>query len=161
MQTQSNVKSCVEKWKIYSDWRKISSNQLFSTFFSKTVTFTKFCPKCVRVKIRNFHTVQYSILQQDLLKCINRFHWFFSKMPCVFWRNISTIEFFTGFTKKLSSKKKRTIASISTRRLISRNFGTFWRKILPGQDTTVLVNNVGTLPPLQKLFVKSIHSITL
>ena len=37
----------VEKWKIYSHWKKISSNQLFSNFFSKTVTFTRFSPKIV------------------------------------------------------------------------------------------------------------------
>ena len=39
------VHHSVEKWKIYSHWRKISSNQLFSNFFSKTVTFTKFLSK--------------------------------------------------------------------------------------------------------------------
>ena len=35
----------VEKWKIYSHQIKISSNQLFSTFFSKTITLTKYLPK--------------------------------------------------------------------------------------------------------------------
>ena len=35
----------VEKGKIYLHWKKLSSNQLFSNFFSKTVTFTKFLPK--------------------------------------------------------------------------------------------------------------------
>ena len=34
-----------------------SSNQLFSDFFSKSVTFTKFCQKRVRANIRDFHTV--------------------------------------------------------------------------------------------------------
>ena len=29
----------------YSDWKNISSNQLFNNFFSKNVTFTKFLPK--------------------------------------------------------------------------------------------------------------------
>ena len=35
----------VEKWKIYCHWKKISSNQLFSNFFSKNVIFTKFLLK--------------------------------------------------------------------------------------------------------------------
>ena len=35
----------VEKWKIYSHPKNISSNQLFSNFFSKTVTITKILPK--------------------------------------------------------------------------------------------------------------------
>ena len=35
----------VEITEIYSHLEKISSNQLFSNFFSKTVTFTKFLPK--------------------------------------------------------------------------------------------------------------------
>ena len=44
----------VEKWKIYSHWKKISSNQLFSNFFSKTVTFTKFLPKMHESKFPEF-----------------------------------------------------------------------------------------------------------
>ena len=35
----------VEKREILSHWKKISSNQLFSNFFSKTIDFTKFLPK--------------------------------------------------------------------------------------------------------------------
>ena len=35
----------VVKWKIYSHQKNISSNQLFSKFFSKNVAFTKFVPK--------------------------------------------------------------------------------------------------------------------
>ena len=35
----------VEKWKIYSHWKNISSNQLFSDFVSKNVIFTEFLPK--------------------------------------------------------------------------------------------------------------------
>ena len=35
----------VEITEIYSHLKKISSNHLFSNFFSKTVTFTKFLPK--------------------------------------------------------------------------------------------------------------------
>ena len=38
--------------------KNITSNQLFSKLFSKTVTFTKFCQKCVRGNFRNFHTVR-------------------------------------------------------------------------------------------------------
>ena len=38
----------VEKWKIYSHWENISSNQLFSDFFSKNVAFTKILPKSTR-----------------------------------------------------------------------------------------------------------------
>ena len=32
-------------------------NQIFSNFFSKTVAFTNFCQKSVRVYFHNFHTV--------------------------------------------------------------------------------------------------------
>ena len=35
----------VVKWKIYCHQKNISSNQLFSNFFSKNVAFTKFLPK--------------------------------------------------------------------------------------------------------------------
>ena len=35
----------VENWKIYWQPKKISSNQLFSFYFSKNVTFTKFLSK--------------------------------------------------------------------------------------------------------------------
>ena len=35
----------VEKWKICSHRKNISSNQLFGDFFSKNVAFTKFLPK--------------------------------------------------------------------------------------------------------------------
>ena len=35
----------VEITEIYSYWKNISSNHLFSNFFRKTVTFTKFLPK--------------------------------------------------------------------------------------------------------------------
>ena len=35
----------VEKQKIYSHRKNFSSNQLFSNFFSKNVTFTKFLPE--------------------------------------------------------------------------------------------------------------------
>ena len=49
----------VGKWKIYCHWKKISSNQLFSNFFSKHVIFTKFLPKMceMRLNCSNFHTV--------------------------------------------------------------------------------------------------------
>jgi len=32
------------------------SNQLYNNFFSKTVSFTKFLPKCMRVNFRNIHS---------------------------------------------------------------------------------------------------------
>ena len=41
----------VEKWKIWCHWKSISSNQLFSDLFSKTVAFTKFLPKKCETKI--------------------------------------------------------------------------------------------------------------
>ena len=50
----------VKKWKNYCHPRKISSNQLFSIFFSKTVTFTKFLSKkCERqwISVLNFYSV--------------------------------------------------------------------------------------------------------
>ena len=40
----------VEKWKIYSHWENISSNQLFIDFFSKNVAFTKILPKKREIK---------------------------------------------------------------------------------------------------------------
>ena len=43
----------IEKWQ---HQKNISSNQLFSKLFSKTVSFTKFCQKCVITNLRNFHT---------------------------------------------------------------------------------------------------------
>ena len=52
----------VVKWKIYYHPKNISSNQLFSNFFSKTLLSQNFSPKCVRLnrsssrsKIRRFH----------------------------------------------------------------------------------------------------------
>ena len=41
----------VEKWKIWSHWKNISSNQLYSNLFSKNVTFTKFLPKKCETKV--------------------------------------------------------------------------------------------------------------
>ena len=52
-----NLQHSVEKREILSHQKKISSNQLFTNFFSETVTFTKSLPKCVRENSRNFHTV--------------------------------------------------------------------------------------------------------
>ena len=37
--------STVEITEIYSHWKNVLSNHLFSNFFSKSVTFTKFLPK--------------------------------------------------------------------------------------------------------------------
>ena len=53
----------VEKWKIWSHWKNISSNQLFSDLFiSRTVAFTKFLlKKCERLKFHNLHTVHYTV----------------------------------------------------------------------------------------------------
>ena len=44
----------VEKWKIYCHPKKISSNQLFSIFFGKNVTFTKFLLKKCDSKFPQF-----------------------------------------------------------------------------------------------------------
>ena len=41
---ESNMMHSVEIAEILSNWKKISSNQLFSNFFSKTVDFTRFLP---------------------------------------------------------------------------------------------------------------------
>ena len=43
--TVVSILHSVEKWKIYSHWKNISSNQLFSDFVSKNVIFTEFLPK--------------------------------------------------------------------------------------------------------------------
>ena len=61
----------VEKWKIYYhiSLKKISSNQLFSNFFSKTVTFTKFLPKTCIVFPYCFLT--FSILRTIFFLTIN------------------------------------------------------------------------------------------
>ena len=53
----SAVHRSVEKREIISHWKKISSNQPFSNFFSKTIAFTKCLQKSVRVNFYNFHTV--------------------------------------------------------------------------------------------------------
>ena len=45
LDNNANTVHTVEKWKIYSHRKKNSSNQQFSNFISKTVTFTKFFPK--------------------------------------------------------------------------------------------------------------------
>ena len=50
----------VEIMEIYSHRKKISSNYLFSNFFSKNTTFTKFFQNRVRVNFRNFHTVTHT-----------------------------------------------------------------------------------------------------
>ena len=44
----------VEKRKIWSHQKNISSNQLFSNFFSKSITFTEFLPKMCETKSRQF-----------------------------------------------------------------------------------------------------------
>ena len=49
----------VEKWKIYSHPKNISSNQLLSNFISKTVVLTKFLPKKRESKIPFFHSVHF------------------------------------------------------------------------------------------------------
>ena len=49
----------VEKWKIYSHQKNISSNQLFSNFISKTVVLTKFLPKKRESKIPVFPQCEY------------------------------------------------------------------------------------------------------
>ena len=60
--------------------KKISSNRLFSNFFSKTVTFTKFLPKIreMRVNSRNFHTVH--CVEWKLRKCDLWSHTFLAKI---------------------------------------------------------------------------------
>ena len=68
----------VEISEIYSHWKNISSNHLFSNFFSKTITFTNFCQKCVRVNSRNFHTVYCGHFDKKIVKATflfnSRFH---------------------------------------------------------------------------------------
>ena len=64
----------VEKEEILSHQKNISSNQLFSNLFSKTVTFMKFLPKMREREFdsRNFHTVH----------CGHVPHHFFAKFSC-------------------------------------------------------------------------------
>ena len=56
---------CYTLWKILHnvEKRKISSNQLFSNFFSKSLTFTEFLPKMCETKLQQFpHCVLYARL---------------------------------------------------------------------------------------------------
>ena len=59
------VQSLWKNAKFTLSWRKflenvdISSNQLFSNFFSKTLVSRNFCQKRVRVNFCNYHTVEY------------------------------------------------------------------------------------------------------
>ena len=53
---QGTVHSVV-KWKIYSHWKNISSNHLFSIFVCKPLLSRIFCQKCVRVNFWNCHTL--------------------------------------------------------------------------------------------------------
>ena len=54
MNTTLNKEQCVVKTEFYSHTflAKISSNQLFSNFFSKNVASRKFCQKSARVNFR-------------------------------------------------------------------------------------------------------------
>ena len=52
----------VEKREILSHWKKISSNQLFSNFFSKTIAFTKFLrKKCEREFLQFPHCGEHNV----------------------------------------------------------------------------------------------------
>ena len=54
--TVSSIICTVWKNKKFSLTEKISSNQLFSNFVTKTIAFTKFLQKSVRDNFCNFHT---------------------------------------------------------------------------------------------------------
>ena len=59
-------------WKNWHSPKKISSNQLFSHFFRKSVTFTNFLPNSVKSAVNWFHeifsTKNFSILSSDFTK---------------------------------------------------------------------------------------------
>ena len=58
----------MEKREILSHQKKISSKQLFSNFFSKTITFTKFLQKeCEREFLQFPHCAQYNSVILDNL----------------------------------------------------------------------------------------------
>ena len=59
------VLKSVEKWEIYSHRKNISSNQLFSNFFSKNVAFTNFLSK-MWMLVGNLHK---SILFRQIALC--------------------------------------------------------------------------------------------
>ena len=75
----------VEKREILSHWKEISSNQLFSNFFSKTIAFTNFLrkkcereflqfPHCVmNVHIPEFYVCTAMILLSQKFRQINIF----------------------------------------------------------------------------------------
>ena len=70
-------KHSVEKREILSHWKKISSNQLFSNFFSKTIAFTKFLrKKCEREFLQFPHYDLYFFVNVSM----------FSNLSFMFWR---------------------------------------------------------------------------
>ena len=90
----------MEKLKIYCHPRKISSNRLFSIFFSKNVSFTKFFQKYVTVNFRNFHTVYYLFTVWKLRKFTLTHFWQKFRET-----NVFTIE----ITKELFSREKNSL----------------------------------------------------
>ena len=78
----------VEKWKIYSHPKNISSNQLFSNFVSKSIVFTKFLPKkreSSRVNFRYFHSVHCTLSVEETSICFHEITEFFAKIS---WRQL-------------------------------------------------------------------------
>ena len=64
----------VEKWEILSHWKKISSNQLFSNFFSKTIVFTKFLrKKCEREFLQFPHCAMWNSISLKKIRQINSY----------------------------------------------------------------------------------------
>ena len=55
-----------------SHQKNISSNQLFSNFFSKNVAFTKFLPKNVRKNFCNFHSVFFTVWKNEKFTVTNK-----------------------------------------------------------------------------------------
>ena len=74
-------------------------NQLFSDFFSKTVTFTNFFQKCVRVNFCNFHTVWWSCIDDWFDEISGQVTYQKSKL----W-----VQWFIGFLFDVISRKKKT-----------------------------------------------------
>ena len=64
----------VEKWKILSHWKKISSNQLFSSFVSKNVVFTKFLSKKCESKFSQFLHCELSVWNCSFTIIRRKFH---------------------------------------------------------------------------------------
>ena len=89
----------VEKREILSHLKNISSNQLFSNKFSKTVTFTKFLPKMREREVPYYHAKFFRQINLQQVKidftkffatnCGSKISMFFTVLPTLSWKYLS------------------------------------------------------------------------